>query len=238
MKKCFAIVMALCLMLLAAQAEGVQEGIDLRIGERDLSLAFDPSIEYSGVSNGSVQASFYAYTDNSDELYELTLNFPESVHAGDVVDFQYALSAGAECSVVLIYSTSRDVGYYMAGVSEGVAFPQGSRFEMRFEDVTDADGGTRYTGRLSATLTGMNLDSDFEMQNIDISDAPFSFTMPDANRGLPGETPAGTPDPEDDGYNPFDPEPTPGTGYEDPFGAEPTLEPTPAPSPTRDLVKV
>ena len=234
MKKCTVMLLALCLLLATALAEGGREAIDLQIGGRDLSLAFDPSVEYSGVSNGGVQASFYAYVNNEEELYELTLNFPEGVGTGDTVDAGYARSAGAECSVVLIYSTNRDVGYYMAGVSEGTAFPEGSGFEIHFDDVTGVDGGTRYTGRVSATLVGMNLDSGMSLRSIELADVPFGFTMPDANRNLPGETPADTPDPDDDGYNPFDAQPTPDPGDANPFEAGPT----PAPTATRELVKV
>lgn len=217
MKKFVIIAVALCL-LLAAAAEGARESIKIEAEGRSLTLDFDPSEEYSMVSGGLARASFYTYADQSSRLYEVTLIFPADVRSGDVIDTQYALASNPECSVVAVFTRDAAVTYYFAGVMDGTAYPDNASFAITFDEVTDAESGRTYTGRLTASLVGMDIYSDSGLQHYRIDAAPFSFTMPAANHI--------SADDDLDGYNPFDAEP----------GGEGAA--MPAPSPTPEVIRV
>lgn len=180
--------LALLLCLLAicpAHASGLfdvpalPEGIDLTLGEGHVFLEFDSDPEYTSISGGMVQVSFYAYTEDESALYELYLTFPEDVQPGDVVNPQYAVAAGAsDCSVALIYSTQEDENYYLAGQLDIAPYPEGSDYSIAFADIVSQDGGTRYAGTLDATLVMLDLSSGLFGQSLEIVNAPFSFTLP------------------------------------------------------------
>lgn len=208
MKRLIALALLVCLLALAAQAEGLRDAVRLNVEGRELTLAFDPSEEYSVVSDGLARASFYTYASQPDRLYELTLLFPADVRSGDVIDTAYALAGSPECSVVAIFTNAAEVNYYFAGVVDGTAYPDESSFAITFDTVTGEGGDRTYTGRITASLVGMDMYSDSDLKYYQIADAPFSFTMPAGNR-IDSES-----DP-DDGYNPFDP------------GSQPTPAPTP-----------
>lgn len=167
----------------AAMGEGTaQEGIELNLDGRSIRLGFDSSREYSAIDNGKVQASFYAYADNGDNLYELFMIFPEDVKAGDVVTPESAAKSEPDCSVVMIITSSQDEYYYFAGQLDGVAYPDASSYAMTFDAVSDASDARSYSGRLTANLSGMEVSSGNSRPSIRIEDAPFSFTMPLGNR--------------------------------------------------------
>ena len=220
MKRFIALLLALCLPLLPALADTAAESIVLTVGESALTLKFDSSEEYSSVSDGKATASFYTYTENGNRLYDLTLTFPESVQAGDVVDSAYALAGHPECAVAAIFSDQQSAIYYFAGIINGASY---ASFSIAFDAVTDTADGRRYEGRLTARLMGMDMyGRQSDVDPLDIADAPFSFTMPAANRSDSDDAAP------DDDYNPFESDPS---GDEDPFT-------TPTPTPAHDLVKV
>ena len=192
-----------------AAAPSAQSGsITIDIGGAPVALAFDPSRQYSSVIGGSVRASFYAYSDNSVYLYELFMYFPETVRAGSVIDQQDALRNDPECSVALVISTNDEETYYFAGEIDGSVYPQGSSFSIRFDTVESVDGGTAYTGHLTANLGELEFDGTESASTFAIQDAAFSFIFPSENVGNSGENPFDSPSDDDgdayDGYNPFD----------------------------------
>ena len=221
MKRKMTLLLALLWLLAAALGEEVREGMTLNVEGRQLTLNFDSSVEYSTVSDGRALASFYVYVTDTD-LYELTMNFPADVKSGDVVDIQTALNGSPESSVAAIFSNRNEAVYYYAGVVDGAVYPAGASFEIRFDDVTDVEGGRMYTGHLTARMSGVDMYSgpDASSRVLDIDAAPFSFTMPAANDI--GSTPP------DSNYNPFDTDPPAGEG----------LSPTPAPTPQREEIRV
>lgn len=207
MKRTLALLLCLCLLAMgAALSEGgtAEDSVQLTLDGQPLTLRFDRSDAYSSVMNGNVQASFFAYTNGEENLYELYMVFPESVRTGDAVTPAYAAQSGSESSVVLIITDNQDEAYYFAGQIDTGAYPEGSDYNIRFDAVADAGNGTRYEGRLSATLVGMEMSTGAILGNIQITDAPFSFTMPAANHRAIAEPPDPTPDQEP---NPFDPAP-------------------------------
>lgn len=224
MKRIIAAALAVCLALCAALAEGTGQGIEVQWDGRTLWLDFDNTAEFSSVMEGRAQASFYTYGGSNTVLYELTIAFPEDVRPGDVIDMDYALAHDPDCSVVAIFTRDAQVAYYYAGVVDGKAYPGNSSFAITFDGVTRAAEGTTYTGRLKASLAGMDTNAPEDMKRLEIEDAPFTFTMPDANRQ------SSVPDPGD-GYNPFETEdpfaPTPTPEIEDTYDATPTPAPTP-----------
>ena len=192
-----------------AAAPSAQSGsITIDIGGAPVSLAFDPSRQYSSVIGGSVRASFYAYSDNSDYLYELFMYFPETVQAGSVIDQQDALRNDPECSVALVISTDEEERYYFAGEIDGSVYPRGSSFTIRFDTVENVSGGIAYSGRLSASLGQLEFDGTESLATFTIQDAAFSFTFPSENTGDSGENPFDNPSDDEgdtyDDYNPFD----------------------------------
>ena len=208
MKRLTVVFICLCLLLATAVGEGTEESIRLQVDGRDLTLGFDPTEGYSSVQDGSVQASFYAYVDNEQNLYELYMIFPESVQTGDRLSWDDSLG-GVSCTVGMFITVDRQERFYYAGKLEKGS-SSGSSYAISFDSVTDTGDGVRYTGRLTATLLGMDTASGSTVGSIQIDDAAFSFTMPNANR-------------RDAGGGSFGPTPTP--------NADATPAATPAPTP-------
>ena len=211
MKRIFALLLCLCLLAMgAALSENgtVEDGIQLTLDGRAVHLSFDKSDAYSSVMNGNVQASFFAYANGEENLYELYMIFPQSVRSGDDVTTESALQGSLESSVVLIITDNQNETYYFAGQTETGAYPDGSSYSIRFDTVADTGEGTRYAGMLTATLVGMDMGTGTILGTLQITDAPFSFTMPAVNRRAIGDAPEATPD---QSGNPFDslPEATP-----------------------------
>lgn len=174
------------------QAEAGNNGIQLDIGGKRLTLDFDPSPEYSSIQNGLVQASFYAYGDDSATLYELYLVFPETVQSGMVISPDYAALTGEECSVALILSENDEETYYYSGLMDGVVYPGGSDFDITFDAISE----NRYSGTLTATLIALDLASGTVKDTLNITSAPFSFTL-DGDSSARHTEPLPTPEPKD-----------------------------------------
>ena len=191
----------------SAAIEGL-ESIEIQINGSPVTLTFDSSEEYSSVLNGLVQASFYAYSSDSEYLYELFLNFPDTVESGSSVTPEYALQNAPLSSVVLVISDRETEQYYYAGQSDGAIYPAGSSYAIDFDSVSDSGADRTYSGRLSASLVGMNADSSTPLASFSIENAPFSFTMPMENASSSSD------------YNPFD---------EMPQNPGETPEPSPTP---------
>ena len=228
MRKSILISLCLCLLLVSLAAAAAATGagsaggsIEIVINGRRTPLAFDGSEEYSTIADGTVQASFYAYSDNSTYLYELYMIFPDSVQSGSTITPDFALQNDPDCSVVLIISTNEDEQYYFAGQVDGAVYPNDSSYSISFDTVS-ADGDTRtYTGRLSASLVEMEMHPGAPLASFSIEDAPFSFSMSAA--AVPGRD---NPDPFGD-FTPGFPD--------DPF-AHP--QPTPKPSAAKDSWRI
>ena len=206
MKRLTVVFICLCLLLAAAVGEGTEESIRLRVDGRDLTLGFDPTEGYSSVQDGSVQASFYAYVDNDQNLYELYMIFPEDVQTGDRLSWDDSLG-GVSCTVGMFITVDRQERFYYAGKLEKGS-SSGSSYAISFDSVTDTGDGVCYTGRLTATLLGMDTASGSAVGSIKIDDAAFSFTMPNANRRDGGSF-GPTPTPNADTAPAATPAPTP-----------------------------
>ena len=154
------------------------ESIEIEINGRNTSLSFDSSEKFSVISGGTVQASFYAYSDNSELLYELYMIFPETVETGSTVTPEYAIQHDPDCSVVMIISSNDVEQYYFAGQVDGAIYPSNSAYSITFDSVSLSNGQRTYTGRLSASLIDMDDTSNTPLVNFRIDNAPFSFTMP------------------------------------------------------------
>ena len=168
------------------------DSIEIEIDGSPLSLTFDSSEEYSSVLNGIVQASFYAYSGDSEYLYELFLTFPEDVEAGSSITPEYALQNAPLTSVVMIISSRESEQYYYAGQSDGAIYPEGCSYSIDFDSVSETGTDRTYSGKLSATLVTMNADSAAPTTTFQIESAPFSFAMPMENISNGND------------YNPFD----------------------------------
>lgn len=192
--------------------------MDIEIDGRQINLMFDPSEQFSEVSDGYVRASFYTFTDDGSGLYELYLIFPWDVQPGTTIDPEYARQNASRTSVMMTVATKADTYYYFAGQVEST---DGTDYTLSFETVTDSDAGRTYSGTFSADMVGMSVDSDMEFDTLRIQDARFSFTMPARDNAAPDAPEATQPD---------DVDPFGGDDY-DPFAA-------PSPAPTRQTYRV
>ena len=191
--------------------DGSRESIEIVINGTNTPLAFDGSTQFSSIMDGTVQASFYAYSNNSDYLYELYMIFPDTVQSGSVITPDYALQNHPDCSVVLILSNKDNEQYFYAGQVDGRVYPTDASYSMRFDTVTSTDSTRTYTGKLSAALAPMDPDSGDPIVSFKIENAPFSFTI-----SLEQDTEDGNPFqefPDDELPGPLDPgafvQPTP-----------------------------
>lgn len=156
----------------------ISEAIQVNIHGRSVILDFDPSAEFSYIKNGLVQASFYSYSADGQYLYEVYLTFPDSVSSGTVFGTEAALEAGLdECCAALLISTENTEDYYLAAQYGEGAYPEGTSYTMRFDSVSSVSGGTLYTGTLTATMVGADINNVPIAEKLVLTDAPFSFTL-------------------------------------------------------------
>ena len=178
------IITLLCAMLLCTMLQpavlAASESIEIELKGRQLNLMFDRSEQFSYVTGSNVQASFYTYLDESNDLYELYMIFPRDVQSGATIDPAYARQHAPETSVVLIVTTAVGVEYYFAGQAEST---DASDYTIIFDSVSESDTGLSYSGTLSASMIGMSGQTDSEIAPISIQGARFSFTMPAGNDG-------------------------------------------------------
>lgn len=221
MKRIISAWLCLCVMLLGAVglceagAGDISEAIRLQLGQQTIRLDFDSSEKFSAVSDGLVQASFYTYGDTKNQLYELYMVFPENVTPGTTVTPEYAMQGYPDTMVTLIVTNGSSESFYYAGLVNGEPYPNQSAYSIAFESVSTTDVGTTYTGTLTASLMGVGMINGETVETVTITGAPFSFTMPAANRKL--DAPAASQSPE----NPQD--------FPDIFEATPDPMPSPTP---------
>ena len=147
-------------------------------GDERISLAFDPSDDYSNVMDGVVQACFFAYDSSERNFLELYLLIPRNVAAGDVLR-----SEESKDSSIYLYEISMDSEtLFFAGDLGGA--PDGSSFVLTIDSVETTDAAIHMSGSLTARLCrydGSAPQRDF----LSISEAYFDFSLP-----LDGDSPA------------------------------------------------
>lgn len=209
MKKRIVALFCAILFFMAVQPAGfaASDTLELELNGLKLTLQFDPSEQFSNITGGNVQASFYTYLEGSNDLYELYMIFPRDVQTGTTVDPEFARQNAPESSVVLIVTAGEKVDYYYAGQTDST---ESTDYAMTFESVVDSGAERTYTGTLSAAMVGMAGDFQTEISSIQFEGARFSFTMPMRADRLPEETPPedtlppATEEPFGDNYDPFD----------------------------------
>ncbi len=178
--------------------ESSGETIEIVIDGERLTLEFDASPLYSSVEGGVVQASYYKYSDGDTRLYEMYLIFPETAQAGMVITPEYSALTNEESSVVLIASdtASQKETYYFSSLMSGRVYPEESDYAICLDAITENDGATTYSGRLSATLIALDMASGAVEATLVIEETPFSFTL-NGKREERHSEPLPTPLPED-----------------------------------------
>ena len=222
MKKLIAALLCAALMFAVAVPVGLaaSEAIELEVNGKHLTLNFDGSEQFSSITDGLVQASFYAYDDGTNDLYELYMMFPKDVQPGTTLDPEYARQNAPDTSVVMIVTTYSSLDYYFAGQSDDA---RETDYTMTFDSVTDSDKGRVYSGTLSASMVGISEYDDNAISFLSFTDARFSFTMPMDGDAPSSDFPAVTLPPEGNGS-----EGDGGSDDYDPFN--PFAAPTPAPT--------
>ena len=159
------------------------ETIEIVIDGERVALDFDAAPQYSSVSDGLVQASFYKYSDDGARLWELYLIFPETAQPGMLITPDYAAVTGEESSVVLIASdtATEQETYYFASIMGDAVYPEGSDFSISLDDIDESGGSVTYSGRLSATLVALDMASGAVKDTLVIEETPFSFTLSDVS---------------------------------------------------------
>lgn len=164
----------------ASSARVVPEnGIEILIDDQYVTLNFDPSEEFSSITDGMVQASFYAYGADSEYLYEMYLVFPQNITSNTTVTPEYAIQNNApDCSVVMLVSTADQEQYFFSSQMSGSAFPENTGYAITFTNVSvEADRQT-CVGSLTASMAEIDLLTGAVTDTFSIVDAPFNFTIP------------------------------------------------------------
>ena len=160
-------------------------------------LDFDTSPQYSSISDGLVQASFYKYADDG-MLYELYIIFPETAQPGMVITPDYTALTNEESSVVLIVSDTQtqQEQYFLSTQMNGTVYPVGSDFSICVDEIHELDGGVSYVGRLSATLIALDMTTGEVLATMTIPETPFGFTFGSGSEERHAD-PIPTPTPKD-----------------------------------------
>lgn len=141
-------------------------------GEERVTLAFDPSTDYSSVAEGLIQVCFFAYDATEEHYLELYLLMPQDVAEGDVI----TESDACDCSICL-YETSLDnERIYYAGTAYESEAAVGS-FKLRIESLEHDASSIRMSGSFSAQLIGYDLDQPAGAA-LSAPEAYFDFALP------------------------------------------------------------
>ena len=140
-------------------------------GDERISLAFDPSDDYSNVMDGLIQACFFAYDESEENYLELYLLLPEDVQPGDVLKSGESLD-----SSIYLYEIGPDSEtLYFAG--DIYSAYDGSRFELTIESAENTGSTLSVSGQLTAHLCRYANDTPTR-EFLNISRAYFHFTLP------------------------------------------------------------
>lgn len=114
-----------------------------------IPFAFDPN--YSGMSDGIVQADFYYESD--EVIYDLFLLVPPSVETGDILTPGSSPMWNTEdVGVIFRIVTVNGERYAYATVYDAYAYPYGSDFQIAFESVEREGDAMRVQGYFTAVL--------------------------------------------------------------------------------------
>ena len=210
MRKIPALFLALILLCTSALAfegngypawDGASQPANAACGSFDgqsLLLEFDAAPEYSLVAGGIAQLCFFAHDSDRSHYLELYLMLPANVQPGDVLTQETLLMEG--CSVTLYEVLPNGEDCYYAAQFLGMAYPEGSSFELRIDSAESAADRLSLSGSLSAVLCRMQ--GDFATgESIRLDHIAFDCSLP-----LTGASPfAGN----TEGANPFSAAPDP-----------------------------
>lgn len=143
------------------------------IGDQRLQLSLDNTADYSNVTDSLAQVCFFAFDQAQQHYLEMYLLLPEDAKAGDV----FSAQSGSMSSVSL-YEVSKDSEeLYFSGQVSGIAYPDGSSFELRIDAAEKSDSALFMSGSLSGTLIKFDGDNP-TAETLSISEIQFSFTLP------------------------------------------------------------
>jgi hypothetical protein len=219
MRKSIVLLLIIGLLGMAFHALAEGDALEISIHGRDLSLEFDPSTDYSFINNGMAQASFYAYVNDTDLLYELYMVFPSDVQAGTRITPESLNEEENSTSIVLIESTNDTESYYLASQVYGTLYPAGSHYTIAIDSVFDSNNERRYSGHLTAAVIELNMENGTTGDTCTIDNVPFSFSL--TLDPLPSAE-----------HNPFDEQP------ENTPSPTPSTAPVPTPAPDSGMWKV
>lgn len=187
MQKILALFLALILLCASALAfegtaypawDGASQPANAACGSFDgqsLQLEFDPAPEYSLVDSGIAQLCFFAHDSDRSHYLELYLMLPASVQPGDVLTQETLLLEG--CSVTLYEVLPNGEDCYYAAQFMGMAYPDGSSFELRIDDAENAGESLSLRGSLNAVLG--RLMGDFATgETIRLENIAFDCSLP------------------------------------------------------------
>ena len=200
-------------------------------GGDSLRLDFDSDPKYSSVLDGMITACFFAFDSAEQNYLEMYLMLPENAAAGDV----YSSSVSGDRSSISLYEVSLDgEDLYFAGQLMGAAYPGGTGYEIRIEDVQRGETGITLKGSMNARLCKI-VNSYVTDDFLTLDGAAFQFTVALQNGSAPAADPSVPPQASanpDDGQPPFGlpaATPTPLPDFA-PFAKKPsyTMDPHPA----------
>lgn len=175
-------------------ASPAQNSICGDFGGSRLRLEFDPSAQYSNISAGTLQACFFAFDAAEENYLEMYLQMPDDVAAGDVLTSEKGI---ALTSVTLYEVAESFEDIYFAGQFAGLAYPQGSSYEIRIEEANRGADKLSVRGSLNAVLYKFDANDRPTGEIFRLSGVQFHFEMSLGGTAAPPAAPGASamPDP-------------------------------------------
>ena len=203
MKKIFAALLALvlfCTSALALQGEGYpaydggalpENGLALQLASGSLLLEFDDDQDYSGISDGHLQACYFCFDAKEENYLELYLLLPEKIADGDVITPSSSFAGGYASTSISLFEVDKDNNEtaWFAGQILGAGYPQGSDYSISVHSAQYTQNSVRVQGSIDAKLC--RIEKNQPSGEIIEVKADFDFTLP-----LSGEN-ASAPQPKD-----------------------------------------
>ena len=182
-----ALIFILCMQAFALQGSGypTYDGSNFSdnhiagsFAGESLMLGFDPAGDYSSVSNGIIQACFFAFDEDETHYIEMYLELPVNIQSGDKITSSDFLRNISTPAAVSFYEIDQDTEIlYYAGSMLGMPYPDGSSFEITIDEANISDTSVEVSGSLSAVLTRFE-GTNPTGETMPVTDAQFHFLLP------------------------------------------------------------
>lgn len=161
----------------------------------NLLLEFDSSPDYSNLQSESIQACFFAFSEDKNHYIELYIELPDDIASGDHLSSENAIAKLDSVISIAFYeiSASSETLYY-AGSLSGILYPNGCAFDIVIDEAHVSDSAVELSGKLSAVLCRFDGNTP-TAETLTLDNARFHFELPlnadsDVRKDAPTEKPS------------------------------------------------